>query len=230
MRIQGLAAVAACAVLQACGGDPCAAGKSVFTGQPHPDCPTNAASPTVPGAPVSSGGVVASGAGNGFASIPAGTSAVQIEASTTVQADAFAVYLGGQLVVNEVLTAERPVFSGSYAATPGSAVTVEANPGTRWSITGTTLGSPGVGRFTAAGIGDMAFSMPERVARYRVRASYSGTAQNFILTVGGRSVVNVVLGSSRNVTQFENVVQVAGGTAAVSSSTGVSWSISEETP
>lgn len=213
------------ALVQACGGDPCAAGKSVFTGQLHPDCVSSSSS-----GGTSSGPVLASGSGNGGLVVPAGVSAVQIIGSTSATADNFVVRIAGRLTVNEVLDGGAPAFSGVYPVTTGASIAVSAAPQTRWTISGTSLGGNGSGLFSAAGSGDQAFTLPTRSSSYRVQAQYTGPSQNFILLVDGRAIVNVILGSLENRTQYSNSFALNGGTASIVSSTGVTWSITESPP
>jgi hypothetical protein len=225
-KLLGLALGAAlCA--SGCGGDPCAAGKSVITGQLHPSCLVDDAAS---GGGGTGGAVLAAGSGNGSFTVPAGVSALQITARTTDTADVFAVYIGGRLTVNEVLDTDKPTFGGSYPVSTGAAVTVATPPSTRWSLSGVSLGSPGANAFTAAGSGDQAFSLPARTSRYRVTAQYTGTSQNFIFAVDGRTLVNVILGFAEGSTRYDNSFTLTGGTASIVSSTGVAWSVVETPP
>lgn len=221
------AALAAAAFLQACGGDPCAAGKSVFTGQWHPGCTAGALGGT-PTTGTTFSPVASSG--NGDAVVPAGAGAVEITATTAATSDNFIVHIGGQLAVNEIVGTTSPTFSGSYAATAGETITVATSSTTRWTVTGLALATPGAGSFSAAGLGDRAFTLPARTARYRVTAQYTGNSQNFIFKAGGTLLVNELLGTSHGLTRYENTFTAAGGTATVEGSGGVAWSVVETTP
>lgn len=231
MRLFVGLALSAGVFLQACGGDPCAAGKSVFTGQAHPDCNTSTAAGGAPGGVAGgTGSVLASGVGNGTLTVPAGVSAVQVTANTSATVDNFTVTIAGRLTVNEVLDTETPGFSGSYPVATGTPIAVATDPQTSWSITATNLGSVTQGLFAAAGSGDQAFTLPARTSSYRIQGLHTGPSQNFIVLLDGRTVVNVILGRLENRTQYINTFTLTGGTLSVTSSTGVAWSIDELPP
>lgn len=83
--------------------------------------------------------------------------------------------------------------------------------------------------FTRSGVGNTVFDMPTDISRVRITGSYGGSCENFIMRVGGRLAVNEILGtcsiaSGRN---YEGTHLVSGGVVEVTSSNGVSWSITE---
>jgi hypothetical protein len=90
-----------------------------------------------------------------------------------------------------------------------------------------TLGAP---LWTASGTGADVFQMPTFVRRVQIAGRYSGRCENFIVRVGGRLVVNEILGTCSVATagpNFSGVYAVSGGTVEVSSSTGIEWRFDE---
>lgn len=82
--------------------------------------------------------------------------------------------------------------------------------------------------FTKSGVGDSVFSMPADVARVHVVATYTDYASNFIVTIDGRLILNELLGTGFNSTRYDGTVLTGGGgTVAITSSSGVSWSFTE---
>jgi hypothetical protein len=94
------------------------------------------------------------------------------------------------------------------------------------AISGTGLGPP----FSKSGTGNTVFDMPVGEARVRIVGTYGDRCQNFIVHIGGRSVVNEILGTcSVGIgPRYEGLHLVSGGVVEVTNSTGVSWSIQEE--
>jgi hypothetical protein len=83
--------------------------------------------------------------------------------------------------------------------------------------------------FSRSGVGDTVFDMPLDVARIRVVGTYNGSSQNFIMRIGGRLIVNEIIGTCcGNVPRYEGTLLTGGGGAVeIRSSSGVSWSIQE---
>ncbi len=72
--------------------------------------------------------------------------------------------------------------------------------------------------------------MPVGTTRVRIIGTLPRECQNFIVWIGGRLIVNEILGrcGSGDSSRYEGLHQVAGGVVEVRNSNGVSWSIVEE--
>lgn len=84
--------------------------------------------------------------------------------------------------------------------------------------------------FTRGGTGANVFDMPTTVTRVRIQADYGGSCENFIVHIGGRGVVNEILGSCSVATSgrhFDGTFVTTGGVVEVLSSSGISWSFTE---
>ena len=105
----------------------------------------------------------------------------------------------------------------------GSSPTQVAPPTT----TTTTL--PPRPLFTASGIGDNVFDMPTSVARVKITGDYPSNCSNFIVKIGGRLVVNEILGTCSIAVgpHFEGTYVTTGGVVEITNSTGVAWTFTE---
>lgn len=122
-------------------------------------------------------------------------------------------------------------FTPTTAQTYGGTLTVNGNQtsGTNTiPISGTGVFPPRP-NFSRSGVGDTVFDMPLDVARIRVVGTYNGSSQNFIMRIGGRLIVNEIIGTCcGNTPRYEGTLLTGGGgTVEVRSSSGVSWSIEE---
>jgi hypothetical protein len=83
--------------------------------------------------------------------------------------------------------------------------------------------------FTRSGVGASVFDMPTDVSRIQVNGSYNGNCENFVVSVGGRLVVNEILGSCSVASgrTYSGQHLVSGGVTEVKLSTNVSWAITE---
>lgn len=84
--------------------------------------------------------------------------------------------------------------------------------------------------FSRAGTGDTVFDIPPYVTRVHIQANFPGNCQNFAVQIAGHLVVNIILGtcSVADARSFDGTYQIAaGGTAQITISTGVNWSITE---
>jgi hypothetical protein len=122
-------------------------------------------------------------------------------------------------------------FTPTAAQTYGGTLTVNGN-----QTSGTnTIAISGAGifpprpTFSRSGVGDTVFDMPIDVARIQVVATYNGSSQNFVLRVGGRLLVNEIIGTCcGNTPRYEGTLLTGGGgVTEVRISSGVSWSIQE---
>ena len=78
-----------------------------------------------------------------------------------------------------------------------------------------------------AGVGNTVFDMPTSISRVRIVGVYRSNSSNFIVRVGGRLVVNELLGRSWGQERYEGVHQVTGGVTEITNSSGVEWSVTE---
>jgi hypothetical protein len=83
--------------------------------------------------------------------------------------------------------------------------------------------------FTRGGTGANVFDMPTTVTRVRIQADYGGSCENFIVHIGGRGVVNDILGtcSVASGRHFDGTFTTTGGVVEVLNSSGISWSFTE---
>ena len=77
------------------------------------------------------------------------------------------------------------------------------------------------------GGGNTVFDMPTTISRVRVVGTYTGNSSNFIVRIGGRLVVNELVGRSWNQERYEGVHATTGGTVEITNSSGVQWSFTE---
>jgi len=83
--------------------------------------------------------------------------------------------------------------------------------------------------FRRSGVGNTVFDMPPGVTRLRIIGTYNGYCENFIVHIGGRHVVNEILGtcSIADGSRYEGTHVVSGTVVEVVSSNGVGWSFEE---
>lgn len=82
--------------------------------------------------------------------------------------------------------------------------------------------------FFRTGVGDTVFDMPIDVARVRIIGTYTGNSSNFVVRIGGRLIVNELIGRGWSSTVYDGTLLTGGGgTVAITLSSGVSWSIQE---
>jgi Protein of unknown function (DUF1573) len=108
-------------------------------------------------------------------------------------------------------------------------ITVEVN------ATGTkTMAVSGRGErdlFRRDGVGDTVFDMPLDVARVHVRGTFTGGGSNFVVRVGGRLLVNEIIGTRWPSTVYDGTLATGGGgVVEVRLSSGVVWLIEEIRP
>lgn len=77
------------------------------------------------------------------------------------------------------------------------------------------------------GAGNTVFDMPTTIARVRIVGIYRGNSSNFIVRIGGRLVVNELVGRSWNQERYEGVHLTSGGVVEITNSSGVEWSFVE---
>jgi len=73
--------------------------------------------------------------------------------------------------------------------------------------------------------------MPTAVSRVKITADYQGRSSNFIVEIGGRLVVNELIGDAwPNGRHFEGTYVTSGGVVAITHSSGVAWTFTEVRP
>jgi hypothetical protein len=118
-------------------------------------------------------------------------------------------------------------FTPTTAQTYSGTVTVNANhtAGTNtlpFSATGVFPPRP---PFSRSGSGNTVFDMPPGVTRLLIRGRWTGRdTSNFIVSVGGRLVVNEILRTSIT---YEGVHAVSGTVVEITNSSAIEWSFQE---
>lgn len=83
--------------------------------------------------------------------------------------------------------------------------------------------------FTLSGIGNTVFDAPTDMTRVRIRGTPSTSCQNFVVRVGGRLIVNDILGtcSVADARTYDGTHAVTGGQVEITISTGIAWVFEE---
>lgn len=163
--------------------------------------------------------------------LPSSVSIVRIEGTSTGVAQNFAVRANGSLIVNEIVGSSRTPanHAGTYSVPAGAVLDIFNATNVNWTISeASSTPAPPTGTFSRQGDGASVFDLPQRTARYSVRASYSGVAQNFAVRVGGSLVVNAIVGSSNTPPAFDGIYSFGGGQVEVLAGPGVLWSFTEQ--
>ena len=88
--------------------------------------------------------------------------------------------------------------------------------------------TPSATLFSKSGTGDTVFDIPKSVSKIKIKASYDGNSANFMVKIGGDSIVNELLGTSWKVSQFEGTYLLKDGrTTEIVNSSGVSWTFTD---
>lgn len=83
--------------------------------------------------------------------------------------------------------------------------------------------------FTRSGTGNTVFDMPTDVARVRIIATYTQNSSNFIVRIGGRLIVNELVGTFWSQTRYDGThLTNGGGVVEITNSSGVAWSFEEQ--
>jgi hypothetical protein len=132
--------------------------------------------------------------------------------------------------------------SGTIQASQSQEVTIRFQPTEAKTYNGTltvngdqtsgTNTTPVSGRgqrelYRKSGSGDTVFDMPTDVSRIHVVGTYTGYSSNFIVKVGGRLLVNELLGTGWSMTRYDGTLLTTGGVVAITNSSGVNWSFEE---
>ena len=83
--------------------------------------------------------------------------------------------------------------------------------------------------FTRSGVGNTVFDMPTgNGLRMKITGDYTGNSENFVVYIGGRLVVNELVGTHWNQTHHEGIYLTNGGVVEIKLSSGVRWSLQEQ--
>lgn len=83
--------------------------------------------------------------------------------------------------------------------------------------------------FRRTGSGAQVFDMPTGITRVHITGNYNGFCENFIVHIGGRGVVNEILGSCSvgSGRTYDGTHLVSGTVVEVKNSIGINWMIEE---
>lgn len=177
-----------------------------------------------------------SGTGDTVFEIPARVIRIRIEGSVTVASNSsnFIVHIADKSVVNEIIGASRnpATFDGTYLLTGGGTVEIKSSSGVSWTFTEVPVekNSAPAGLYSKSGSGDTVFELPGRVTRIHIqgRVTVAGDSSNFIVHIADKSVVNEIIGDSRDPVLFDGTYLLAGGgIVEIIGSSGVSWTFTE---
>jgi HYDIN/CFA65/VesB-like, Ig-like domain len=104
-------------------------------------------------------------------------------------------------------------FSPTTAQTYDGTLTVQADH-TSGSNTTAISGRGARDIFRRSGTGDSVFDMPLDVARVRIIGIYTGSSSNFIVRIGGRLIVNELLGTFWGQTRYDGTLLTGGGASS----------------
>lgn len=86
----------------------------------------------------------------------------------------------------------------------------------------------GLPLFTKTGTSDFVFDMPAYISRVRITGTYTKHSSNFIVYIGGRLIVNELLGTGWGTTKYDGTLLTGGGgVVAIEKSSGVAWTLAE---
>jgi hypothetical protein len=186
----------------------------------------------VDNSPAPAGLFTKSGSGDTVFDIPARVTRIRIQGTFTGVSSNFFVDIAGKSVVIETIgTSQNPVaFDATYLLTGGGTVEITSSSGVAWTFTEVAAdNSPApAGLFTKSGSGDTVFDIPARVTRIRIQGTFTGASSNFFVDIAGKSVVIETIGTSQNPVALDGTyLLTGGGTAEITSSSGVSWTFTE---
>jgi hypothetical protein len=82
--------------------------------------------------------------------------------------------------------------------------------------------------WTVSGTGDNVFDIPPGFSRVQIEGRYTRNSQNFIVRIGGRLLVNELMGTFWDQTYFVGTYQITSGrTVEITGSSGVAWTLPE---
>jgi outer membrane lipoprotein SlyB len=101
--------------------------------------------------------------------------------------------------------------------------TVTVNGDTRFDTAIAPVPPP----FSRSGVGNTVFDMPTSVSRVRITGFYESCSSNFIIRIGGRLVVNELLGRCWDSTRYDGTHLTSGGVVEITNSSGVQWTFTQ---
>lgn len=138
-----------------------------------------------------------------------------------------ASWTSGTVAPNNGFQEIRVRFAPTEARSYSGTVTVNADhtAGTNTiPISGRGVREP----FTRSGSGNTVFDMPTDVARVRIIGTFNGNSSNFVVRIGGRLVVNELVGTFWGQPRYEGIhLTNGGGVVEITNSSGVAWSFEE---
>ncbi len=81
--------------------------------------------------------------------------------------------------------------------------------------------------WSRSGTGNTVFDMPTYITRVRIIGTYTAGGSNFIVYIGGRLIVNDIIGTRWPSTVSDGMYVTTGGVVQITNSTGVVWSFTE---
>jgi hypothetical protein len=81
--------------------------------------------------------------------------------------------------------------------------------------------------FVMRGEGNATFNMPTAVSKVHITGAYLGVTSSFVVTIGGKVVVNDLVGSQWTPAVSDGTYATTGGTVAITNSTDVTWTFTE---
>lgn len=81
--------------------------------------------------------------------------------------------------------------------------------------------------WTAIGTGNTVFDMPTYVSRVRITGRYTANSSNFVVKVGGRLLINELLGTGWPSTTYDGTHLTSGGVVEITISSGVAWTFAQ---
>lgn len=82
--------------------------------------------------------------------------------------------------------------------------------------------------WSMSGVGNTVFDMPTYVSRVRITGRYDSNSSNFIVRIGGRLVVNELLGRAWQATTYNGLHLTSGGVVEITNSRDVTWTFAQE--
>lgn len=146
----------------------------------------------------------------------------------TGPSDIIASWTSGAIAPNNGFQEIRFRFTPTQNRTYNGTLTVTADHTSGTNTT--TVTARGVREpFTRSGVGNTVFDMPTDVARVRIVATYNQNSSNFIVKIGGRLIVNELMGTAWGQTRYDGThLTGGGGVVEITNSSGVAWSFEEQ--
>jgi Carboxypeptidase regulatory-like domain len=139
---------------------------------------------------------------------------VSVSLTGVVTAQSGAALIGATVLIGDGANAGRTATTGGNGfysftgLTPGNGNIGASASGFLQAVKGINVGSVSslnfvlqtAAPFTMTGVGNTVFDMPTFITRVHIVATFGGNCQNFIVSIGGRTVANEILGTCSVVT------------------------------